>query len=87
MIPGMIRHASSDETVPPLGMIFLFDSPSPHHLFVARNGWHSVNVHGLNKVIFTSPVVMKLFKLHTYILVRYICDLWTLNPTDVCFKN
>ena len=41
MIPGMIRHVSSDETVPPLRMIFLFEFPSPHHLFVARNGWHS----------------------------------------------
>ena len=42
MIPGMIRHVSSDETAPPLRMIFLFEFPSPHHLFVAWNGWHSV---------------------------------------------
>ena len=42
MIPGMIRHVSSDETAPPLRMIFFLESPSPLHLFVALNGWHSV---------------------------------------------
>ena len=42
MIPGMIRHVSSDETVPPLRMIFFLEYPSPLHLSVAGNGWHSV---------------------------------------------
>ena len=54
MIPGMIRHVSSDETVPPLRMIFLFEFPSPPRLFVVRNGWHSVKC--INKYISTSPV-------------------------------
>ena len=52
MIPGMIRHVSSDETAPPLRMIFLFEFPSLHHLFVARNGWHSVKC--INRLHITS---------------------------------
>ena len=66
MIPGMIRHVSSDESAPPLRMIFLFEFPSPPHLFVSRNGWHSV------KCIHESIELSSHRR-------RYICDLLTLT--------